>query len=78
MITAPPRLQASVASYAFALLSVRDCVKPKSDRAALSSEQAQDWQAAMQHEYASLMVNGRWEVDDLLPRPRGRQQHVDL
>jgi hypothetical protein len=33
----------------------------------MSSAQAPDWQAAMQHEKSSLMDNNTWELVDLPP-----------
>jgi hypothetical protein len=54
---------------AVALLSARECVDPKSYRAALDNAQAPHWQAAMQQEYSPLMDNGTWELVD---RPLGR------
>jgi hypothetical protein len=66
-ITGPSHLLKGSAYDALALPSVRDCVEPKSYRVALSNAQAQDWQAAMQHEYTFLMDNVTWELVDLPP-----------
>jgi hypothetical protein len=65
LITGPPHTPAGTSPTAVALLSARDCVEPKSYRAALDSAQAPQWQAAMQHEYYSLIDNGTWELVDL-------------
>jgi hypothetical protein len=50
LIIGPHHLQAGATIGALALISVRDCVEPTSDRAALSSEQASEWQTTMQQE----------------------------
>jgi hypothetical protein len=65
--TRPQYLSAGATVDTIALLSARDCVELTSYRAALSSEQAPEWQAAMQHEYSSVMANGKWELVDLRP-----------
>jgi hypothetical protein len=69
LIIDPHHIPAGASPSAVALLSARDSVEPKTYRAALSSAQAPDWQAAMQQEYSSLMDNGTWELVDL---PSGR------
>jgi hypothetical protein len=46
-------------------MSAKDCVEPASYRAPLTSALVSEWQTAMQHEYNSLMDNGRWELVDL-------------
>ena len=67
LITGPPHTPAGSSLTAVALLSARECVEPKSYRAALDSAQAPEWQAAMQQEYSSLITNGTWELVDLPP-----------
>jgi hypothetical protein len=67
LVTGPHHIPSSASPAAVALLSARDCVEPKSYRAALSNAQAPDWQITMQHEYSSLMDNGIWELVDLPP-----------
>jgi hypothetical protein len=67
MITGPHHIPAGATPDAIALLSARECVEPKSYRAALSSAHAHEWLAAMQQEFSSLMVNGTWELVDLPP-----------
>jgi hypothetical protein len=69
LLTGPPHTHAGTSPIAVALLSARECVEPKSYRAALDSAHAPQWQAAMQHEYSSLMETGTWELVDL---PLGR------
>jgi hypothetical protein len=66
-ITDPPHIPAGAALDAVALLSARDCLEPKSYRAALSSARAPEWGTAMQHEYSSLMDKGTWDLVDLPP-----------
>jgi hypothetical protein len=78
LITGPPHTHAGMSLAAVALLSARECVEPKSYRAALNNAEAPQWQAAMQHEYSSLIANGTWELVDPPPMPNGREQHVDL
>ena len=67
LITGPPHTHAGTSPTAVALLSAREYVEPKSDRAALGITQAPQWQAAMQQEYSSLIDNGTWELVDLPP-----------
>jgi hypothetical protein len=67
LITGPQYLLAGATICALALLSGRDSVEPTSYCAALFSVQAPVLQAAMQHEYSSLMDNGTWELVDLPP-----------
>jgi hypothetical protein len=69
LITVSHHIPAGASPVAVALLSARECVELKTYRAALSSAQAPDWQAAMQQEYSSLMDNGTLELVDL---PLGR------
>jgi hypothetical protein len=58
LITGPHYIPPGASPSAVALLFARDCVEPKTHRAALSGAQAPNWQAAMQQEYSSLMDNG--------------------
>jgi hypothetical protein len=51
LVMDPIYVPAGASPSAFALLSARDCVEPKTYRAALSIAQAQEWQAAMQQEF---------------------------
>jgi hypothetical protein len=67
LITGPPHTLAFTSPIAVVLLSGRECVELKSYRAALDSAQAPQWQAAMQHEYSSLIDNGTWDLADLPP-----------
>jgi hypothetical protein len=69
LISGPPHTPFGTSSTTVALLSARECVEPKSYRAALDSAQAPQWQAAIQQEYSSLIDNGTWELVDL---PHGR------
>jgi hypothetical protein len=65
LINGPAHRPPGTSDSTIAMLSARDCVEPTSYRIAISSAQAQEWQAAMQHEYGFLMVNGTWELVDL-------------
>jgi hypothetical protein len=67
LVTGPHHIPEGVSPATVTLLSARDYVEQRTYRAALSSAQAPDWQAAMQHEHSSLMDNGTWELVDLLP-----------
>jgi hypothetical protein len=67
LIIGSHHIQAGVSPAAVALLSARECVEPKSYRAALASAEAPKWQAAMQQEYFSLIGNGTWELVHLHP-----------
>jgi hypothetical protein len=67
LITGPHHTHAGTAPTVVALMSTRECVEPKSYRAALNSAQAPQWQAAMQQEYSSLIDKGTWELVDLPP-----------
>jgi hypothetical protein len=67
LITSPPHTPTGTSPTAVALLTARECVEPKSYRAALGSALAPRWQAAIQHEYSSLIDNGTWELVDLPP-----------
>jgi hypothetical protein len=63
LITDSPHTPAGTSHPAVALLSTRECVEPKSYRAAaLDNAQGPQWQAAMQQEYSSLIGNGTWEL----------------
>jgi hypothetical protein len=70
LITGPPHTHAGTSPIVVVLTSARECVEPKSYRAALDIAHAPQWQAAMQHEYSSLRDNGTWELVDL-PLDRG-------
>jgi hypothetical protein len=61
LIIGPPHTHAGTSPIAIALMSPRECVEPKSYRAALDSAHAPHWQAAMQREYST------WELVDLPP-----------
>jgi hypothetical protein len=65
LIIGPHHIPTCAALDAIALLSARHYVEQKSHRAAISSAQAPEWQAAMQHGYSSLMDNGTLELVDL-------------
>jgi hypothetical protein len=67
LITGPHHIPECATPAPVALLSARDCLEPKSYRAALSSAKAHEWQAAMEQEYSSITDNGTWELVDLLP-----------
>jgi hypothetical protein len=67
LITCPPHTPAGATPTAVALLSARECVEPKSYRAALASAQTPEWQVDMQHEYSSLIDIGTCELVDLTP-----------
>jgi hypothetical protein len=67
LITCPHHIPAEASPSAVAIISARDCVEPKTYRAALSIAWAPNWQVAMQQEYSSLMDNGSWELVDLPP-----------
>jgi hypothetical protein len=68
LVTCSTHIPAGASRAAVALLSARDCVEPKTYRAALSIAQAPDWQAATKREYSCLIGNGTWELVDLPPR----------
>jgi hypothetical protein len=67
LISGPPHTPAGISPKAVGLLSARECVEPKSYRAALDSAQAPKWQAAMHQEVFSLIDNGTKELVDLPP-----------
>ena len=67
LIIGPHHIPPAASPSAVALRSARDCVEPKTYRAALSTTQAPSRQAAMQQEYSSLMDNGTWELVNLPP-----------
>jgi hypothetical protein len=67
LITGTPHTPAGTSPTAVALLSARECVEPKTYRAALDSAQAPHWQADMQQEYSSVMDNGTWTLVELPP-----------
>jgi hypothetical protein len=65
--TGPPHTRAGTSPIAVALLSTRECVKTKKYRDALDSAHAPLWQAAMAHEYSSVIDNIMWELVELPP-----------
>jgi hypothetical protein len=65
LVTGPPDTPADTSPTAVGLMSARECVEPKSYRAALDNAQAPQWQATMQQEYSSLIANRTWELVDL-------------